>query len=409
MKCRFCKELTEDIFLDLGYAPPSNAYLNKNELNVPEVFFPLKLHVCQNCWLVQTEAYSKVDELFSKDYAYFSSTSSSWLEHAKNYVSKMISFLGLTKDSYVIEIASNDGYLLKNFVEKKIPCLGIEPTKNTADESERIGVPVLRDFFNVQTAKKIAKDNNLADLVCGNNVYAHVPDIYEFTQALKIILRPEGVVTLEFPHLLELIDKNQFDTVYHEHFSYLSFYTVCNLFSDADLKIFDVEKLLTHGGSLRVFGCHKNSKRKINKSVQDLISTEEIYGMKKYETYLAFQKKVNQVKNDFLTFLIEQFNLGKKVVAYGAAAKGNTLMNFAGIKTDLITCIYDAAKSKQGKYSPGSHLRILDPKSLHLDKPDYIIIFPWNISDEIIEQNRHAFSYGCKFVTFIPELKIISA
>ena len=409
MKCRYCLECTSNVFLDLGYAPPSNAYLKQSELQIPEIFFPLRLYVCESCWLVQTEAYSKVDELFSRDYAYFSSTSKSWLKHAKDYVNKIIKLLNLSPESFVIEIASNDGYLLKNFVENKIPCIGIEPTKSTADASEKIGVPVIRDFFNVATAKKIAKKGIYADLVCGNNVYAHVPDIKDFTQALKIILKPKGIITLEFPHLMQLIDKNQFDTVYHEHFSYLSLYTVCNLFSDSGLKIFDVEEISTHGGSLRIFGCHKEDIRSISSTVEDLINTEASRGMKNLNIYLSFQDKINKVKNDLLSFLIEQYNLGKKVVAYGAAAKGNTLMNFAGIKSDLISFVYDASPSKQEKYTPGSHLKILPPKLLHEDKPDFIVIFPWNIAEEVIDQNRVAFSYGCKFVTFIPKLKIISS
>jgi SAM-dependent methyltransferase len=405
MKCRHCQENLDQKFLDLGFTPLSNSYLSKKDLSFIEPTYPLRLNVCHNCWLVQTEDYAKAENLFADDYAYFSSTSISWLKHSSDYVNKIIKRLGLNKLSYVIEIASNDGYLLKNFLREKIPCLGIEPTASTAIEAEKLGIPVLRNFFDVELAKKLKAQGKLADLIIGNNVFAHVPDINDFTKALKIVLKPNGVITLEFPHLLNLLKFNQFDTVYHEHFSYLSLISVENIFSKENLKIFDVEELITHGGSIRIYACHIENFYDVSPAVDRVRSEEKKYGLNNITVYKNFQNKANKVKNDFLIFLLEQKRLGKKVAGYGAAAKGNTLLNYAGIKTDLITNIYDAALSKQEKFMPGSHIPIKSPLQINDDRPDFLVIFPWNIKEEVMDQLDIAL-WGGKFVVAVPELRI---
>lgn len=406
MKCRHCKTDLEHVFLDLGYAPPSNAYLTEAQLHAPEVTFPLKLHVCHRCWLVQTVDYAKADQLFTTDYAYFSSTSKGWLKHAAEYVEEITDRLKLNAKSFVIEVASNDGYLLKNFVAKKIPCLGIEPTDSTAEVAEQLGISVWRKFFGVDTASALIAEGKQADLICGNNVYAHVPDINDFTTALRMALKPGGTINLEFPHLLQLIDKKQFDTVYHEHFSYLSLTTVTKIFDHAGLRIFDVEELPTHGGSLRIFGCHADDPRPVSPAVTAMIAREESFGLFDLMIYTSFQAKAEKVKNDFLAFLIEQKRAGKSVAAYGAAAKGNTLMNYAGIKRDLIDFICDAAPSKQNKFMPGSHIPILSTDELSKRKPEWVIILPWNIAAEVMEQEQEVFNWGGKFVIAVPELEI---
>lgn len=408
MKCRHCRTELKHVFLDLGYAPPSNAYLSKEALCAPETTFPLKLYVCDQCWLVQTEDYSEADELFSGDYAYFSSTSQGWLQHAERYTENITKRLGLSKNSFVIEVASNDGYLLKNFVAAGIPCLGVEPTDSTADAAEKIGMPVLRKFFGVATATALAEDGKRADLICGNNVYAHVPDINDFTKGLRIALKEGGTVNLEFPHLMKLIEQNQFDTVYHEHFSYLSLTTVAKIFAEAGLRVFDIEELPTHGGSLRIYGCHAGDSRATTPAVTAMLEKEKIFGLQDLKVYQGFQLKANKVKNDFLAFLIEQKRAGKSIGAYGAAAKGNTLMNYAGIKHDLIDFVCDAAPSKQNKYLPGSHIPILPPAELAKRKPDWVIILPWNIAEEVTQQQQQVRAWGGKFVIAVPELKVLA-
>ena len=318
MNCRHCDQQLEYIFLNLGIAPPSNAYLTDASLKEPESSFPLKLFVCDQCWLVQTEDYAEASDIFCPDYAYFSSVSQSWLDHAASYVEKVRKRFSIDKQSYVIEIASNDGYLLKNFITAGIPCLGIEPTASTASAAEALDIPVLRQFFNSNTAGQIVNESARADLVIGNNVYAHVPDINDFTKALKIILKPRGVVTLEFPHLLRLIEENQFDTVYHEHFSYLSLYTVSKIFKQAGLKIWDVEHLGTHGGSLRIYGCHIDDPRDTETSVEKSLTEEHRYGLQQLITYQGFQSRADRIRADLLNFLIEQKCSGKAIAAYGA-------------------------------------------------------------------------------------------
>ena len=408
MNCRHCKQELEYVFLDLGYAPHSNAYRTKEELAKPETYYPLKLYVCCHCFLVQTEDYSSADEMFQSDYAYFSSVSKSWLQHAKNYAEMIIDRLALNADSFVIEIASNDGYLLQNFIARDIPCLGIEPTDSTAEVSEHKGITTIRAFFGSCLASQLVNKNKQADLIIGNNVYAHVPDINDFTQGMKQVLKADGVITLEFPHLMQLIENNQFDTVYHEHYSYLSLSTVSHIFKQAGLIIFDVEQLTTHGGSLRVYACHVASYRTQSKAVSKLIDAEKKYGLLEINSYLDFQRKADYIKNELLSFLLEQKKAGKRVMAYGAAAKGNTMLNYAGVKPDLLSAVFDAAPSKQGKYLPGSCIPIIKPEKIYEYKPDYIIIFPWNIKQEIIQNNVDIAEWGGQFVIAVPALMIVS-
>ncbi len=407
MKCRHCSTLLQHTFLDLGFAPPSNAYLNLEGLKKPEKHYPLKVKVCTNCWLVQNEDYAEAEELFSADYAYFSSTSSGWLAHAASYVQTIIKRLQLNQNSYVIEIASNDGYLLKNFVASGIPCLGIEPTASTAAAAEEIGIPVLRKFFGETLGKQLAANHQQADLITCNNVYAHVPDINDFTRGLKAALKPGGTITLEFPHLMRLIEHTQFDTVYHEHFSYLSLYTVERIFKVAGLCVWHVEELSTHGGSLRVYGCHVEEGREKSPYVGSVLAEEAERGLQNLTTYQNFQTKANRLKDDFLAFLIEQKCAGKKVAAYGAAAKGNTLLNYAGVRPDLLNFVCDAALAKQGKFMPGSHIPIVELSVLFNQRPDYLLILPWNIAEEVKQQNAYLAELGTKFVTAVPKLVVL--
>jgi hypothetical protein len=406
MKCRHCAAALENTFLDLGFAPPSNAYLTREDLAKPERYYPLRIKVCDQCWLVQTEDYAEADELFNMDYAYFSSTSTDWLAHAARYAEEATRRLKLSRDSLVIEIASNDGYLLKNFVTAGIPCLGIEPTASTAAAAEKLGIPVMREFFGERLGRHLAAAGRQADLIAGNNVYAHVPDINDFTRGLKAALKTGGTITLEFPHLMRLLEHTQFDTVYHEHFSYLSLYTVERIFAAAGLRVYDVEELPTHGGSLRTSACHADDSRQTSSSVRALLAEEARCGLKELATYHGFQAQANRVKDDLLVFLIEQKRAGKKVAAYGAAAKGNTLLNYAGVKPDLLPFVCDAATAKQGKFMPGSHIPILAAAALLEQRPDYVVILPWNLKSEVIQQLEPVHSWGGQFVTAVPSLEV---
>jgi len=406
MICRHCSKPLHNVFLDLGFAPPSNAYLSDYDLKQPEKYFPLKIMVCDECWLVQTEDYADADALFSSDYAYFSSTSATWLDHALRYTNAMIPLLGLGTESMVVEVASNDGYLLKNFVAQAIPCLGIEPTASTAEAAERLRIPVLREFFGEALGRRLALQGKKADLIIGNNVYAHVPDINDFTLGMKVLLKPEGTITLEFPHLMELLRHGQFDTVYHEHFSYLSLFTVSRIFKRAGLRIYHVEQISTHGGSLRIYGCHADNAKASTGAVANILDQEAKFSMLSLPVYLNFQEQANRLKNNLLSFLLDCKRQGKKIAAYGAAAKGNTLLNYAGIKPDLLPFVCDAALAKQGKYMPGSHIPILHPAALRKSKLDYVIILPWNIADEIKSQLSDLIQMGVQIVTAVPELKI---
>lgn len=402
MKCRHCNQELKTEFVDLIASPPSNSFLSQEQLNEPETYFPLKIFTCEKCFLVQVDEYKKSDEIFDSEYVYFSSYSTSWLQHAKKYVEMITKRLSLNENSYVVEIASNDGYLLKNFVEEKIPCLGVEPTNSTARVAREKGIDVLEDFFGEQTAKTLKK----ADLILGNNVLAHVPDINDFVNGLKIALKKTGTVTMEFPHVLELIQNVQFDTIYHEHFSYLSLYTVQKIFSEAGLRVYDVETLTTHGGSLRIYACHEEAEYLQSQNVLDILEKEKMFGLQEISFYQTFQKNVNRVKNEFVNFLIHAYSEGKKVVAYGAAAKGNTFLNYAGIKKDLIEYVVDKSPHKQGKFLPGSHIEVVTEEMLQISKPDYIVILPWNIKEEVEKQLAYTKEWDCKFVVAIPKLKV---
>jgi 2-polyprenyl-3-methyl-5-hydroxy-6-metoxy-1,4-benzoquinol methylase len=406
MKCRFCKnELTQE-FADLGFSPPSNSFLTKEQLNGPETFFPLKTMVCEKCFLVQIDEFAKHDDIFSADYAYFSSFSTSWLAHAKAYTEMMIKRFGFNENSQVIEIASNDGYLLQYFKEKDVKVLGIEPTANTAAAAEAKGIKSIVDFFGVTLAKTLNEKGLQADLLLGNNVLAHVPDINDFVGGLPIILKPNGVITFEFPHLLQLIDKNQFDTIYHEHFSYLSLIAVKQIFEKQGLEIFDVEEVSTHGGSLRVFGKHKeDSSKEISQNVNNILANEIAFGLQDLAIYKSYQEKAEKVKNDFLAFLIEAKKEGKTVVGYGAAAKGNTLLNFAGVKKDLLQFVVDASPHKQNKFLPGVHIPVVNENNIKLIKPDYVVILPWNLRNEVSMQLSYIREWEGKFVVAVPSLQ----
>lgn len=407
MNCRHCAHPLEHVFLDLGFAPPSNAYLSQADLIKPELYYPLKLFVCEHCWLVQTKDYAQADELFSYDYAYFSSVSQNWLAHAARYTDMITERLGLNKNSHVIEVASNDGYLLKNFVAAGVPCIGIEPTASTAAAAEKLGIPILREFFGQTLAQRLVAEGKQADLILGNNVYAHVPYINDFTAGLKTALKPSGTITLEFPHLMRLLEQTQFDTVYHEHFSYLSLYSVSQIFARVGLRVFDVEELPTHGGSLRVYGCYAEDDRVSSEAVLTLLAQEARRGMRSLQTYQAFQSRADRLKDDLILFLIEQKHAGKRVAAYGAAAKGCTLLNYAGIKPDLLSYVCDAAPSKQGKYLPGTHIPIEHPDVLSERKPDIVLILPWNIQAEVMQQMAHIREWGGKFAVAVPSITVL--
>lgn len=408
MKCRFCKNELNDIFIDLINSPASNSFLTKDELNEPEVFFPLKVYTCSKCFLVQVDEYKKSDAIFDNNYLYFSSYSKSWLAHAKKYVEMMIDRFNFSSSSLVIEVASNDGYLLQYFKERRVPVLGIEPTANTAEVAISKGIENVIDFFGTRLAEKLASENKKADLLLGNNVLAHVPDIVDFVKGMKILLKDSGIITMEFPHLLQLVNNNQFDTIYHEHFSYLSFYTVKQIFESAGLEMFDVEEITTHGGSIRIFAKHPENKNiEISKNVSSLLTKESEQGLTDINYYKGFQQKAFKVKLDLIEFLIQQKLNSKRVAAYGAAAKGNTLLNYCGIKNDLIDFVVDANPHKQNKFLPASHIPVVNENYLKEIKPDYIIIFPWNLKDEITEQLKYIKDWGGKFVIPIPDLQII--
>ncbi len=406
MICRHCRSRLTNVFLDLGRAPPSNAYLSEAALSEPETAYPLRVFVCNDCRLVQTEDYADAGELFSPHYAYFSSTTKSWLDHAARFAGMISERLALSNESFVIEVASNDGYLLRNFLTAGIPCLGIEPTDSTAAAAEALGIPVLRKFFGEALGRELAEGGRHADLVCGNNVFAHVPDINDFTRGLAAVLKPDGVVTLEFPHLLRLIDECQFDTVYHEHFSYLSLAVVERIFTGAGLRLFDVEELPTHGGSLRVYGCVTAARHPTAPAVAEVLAMERRHGLDTDAPYAAFQSRADEVRDGLLSFLHEAKRTGKIVAGYGAAAKGNTLLNYAGVTQDLLPFVCDAAPSKQGLFMPGSHIPILPPSVLFERRPDFVLILPWNIAAEARSQLEPLAKTGTRFVTAVPSLRI---
>ena len=406
MNCRHCQSPIRLPLIDLGSAPPSNAYLTHVTLRRPEKWFPLKVVVCESCWLVQAEAYSRAAELFNEEYAYFSSFSSQWLRHAESYVSDMAERFGLDGESFVVEVASNDGYLLQYVKDRGIRCLGIEPTASTAAASRIKGIDTIEEFFGVELAARLAADGQQADLMAANNVLAHVPDINDFAKGFVVLLKPHGFATFEFPHLLNLIEEAQFDTIYHEHFSYLSLNTVNTIFAANGLSVFDAEEHPTHGGSLRVFAQRADTGRhpRTNR-LGDLMEKELRAGMRGAAFYADFQAKAEKVKDDFLAFLIEARRGGKKVAAYGAAAKGNTLLNFAGVRPDLLSYVVDKNPAKQGKFMPGSRIPIVEEARIRKGKPDYIVILPWNLAAEITGQLSYVREWGGKFVTAVPSLR----
>ncbi len=408
MKCRHCAAELDRVCLDLGSAPPSNAYLSAATLRAPEVWYPLRLLVCERCWLVQTEDHAGRETLFGDDYAYFSSFSSSWLAHAEAYVRAMRGRLGLSSASLVSEVAANDGYLLRYVQQAGIPCYGIEPTASTAAAARVLGLDIVERFFGVDLARELAAAGRQVDLVAANNVLAHVPDINDFVAGFTALLKPDGVATFEFPHLLRLLRENQFDTVYHEHYSYLSLTSVQRIFAANGLAVFDVEELPTHGGSLRVFAQRSEcGRRATGDAVARVLRDETAAGLATAAGYEGFQARIDKVKDDFTAFLIDARRAGRKVAAYGAAAKGNTLMNYAGTRPDLIAFVVDRNPAKQGKYMPGSRIPIVAEERLRSDRPDDIVILPWNLRDEVMQQLAYVRAWGGRFVTAVPELRCV--
>ncbi len=407
MKCRHCQaELTIPL-VDLVSAPPSNAYLTSETLHAPEKYFPLRVLVCNQCWLVQTEDYAGADELFSADYAYFSSFSTTWLKHAEQYVDDMAKRFGLDGSSLIVEVAANDGYLLQFAKARGIPCLGIEPTNSTAKAARAKGLEIVEEFFGVKLAQQLVAQGKQADLTAANNVLAHVPDINDFVGGFAALLKPAGVATFEFPHLLNLIEQNQFDTIYHEHYSYLSLTAVKTIFSSNGLTVFDVEELPTHGGSLRIYAQRKDTgARELSTGVKKLLERETKAGISTTAFYNGFQAKANKVKNDLWVFLIEAQLAGKTVAGYGAAAKGNTLLNYAGVRPDMLPYVVDRNPAKQHKYLPGCRIPIVDEAYLKQNQPDYVLILPWNLRAEVSQQLDYIRQWGGKFVTAVPGLEI---
>lgn len=408
MNCRHCQAPLEQVLIDLGHQPASNAYITPERLETTEVYAPLKTYVCETCWLVQLPSFHRSDELFTPDYAYFSSVSPGWVDHARRYVAAMVDRFALTAQDWVVEVASNDGYLLQFVQQAGIRCTGIEPTASTAAASRELGIETLERFFGADLARELVAERGYASLTAANNVLAHVPDINDFVEGFAVLLAPNGVSTFEFPHLVKLIDQCQFDTIYHEHYSYLSLTAVQRIFAAKGLRVFDVEQVPTHGGSLRIFVCHESAARHLQQpAVADLLAAEAAAGITDWNYYTTLSDRALKVKLDLVEFLVAQKKAGKVVAAYGAAAKGNTLLNYAGIHADLVDFVCDAAHSKQGQYLPGSHIPILPPAALYERKPDLVLILPWNLREEIIRQHGGIADWGGRFVVAIPELRIL--
>jgi SAM-dependent methyltransferase len=406
--CRFCKQPLRFTFVDLGMSPLCESYLSVEQLNQGESFYPLHAFVCENCFLVQLEEYVSRENIFT-EYAYFSSYADTWLEHCKNYAHMVSKRFNLNQESFVVEVASNDGYLLQYFIQLGIPVLGIEPAKNVAKVAVEKGVPTLTEFFGRELATRLRNEGKQADLIAGNNVLAQVPDINDFVAGLKILLKPGGVLTIEFPHLMNLIEQNQFDTMYHEHFSYFSFITAEKIFSAHGLTLFDVEELPTHGGSLRIYARHTEDETKpLTDRAMEMHDREVRAGFTDVEHYSAFGEKVKETKRKLLSFLIDARRAGKTVVGYGAPGKGNTLLNYCGVRTDFLDYTVDRNPYKHGKFLPGTHIPIFTPEKIEETRPDYVLILPWNFKDEIMEQMSQIREWGGKFVVPIPELKVYS-
>jgi len=408
LKCRHCSSELRLPLVDLGSAPPSNAYLTTQTLHAPEKWFPLRVLVCENCWLVQTEDFAQANELFDAEYAYFSGFSSSWLAHSERYVSEMVARFDLGSGSHVVEVAANDGYLLQFVKARGISCTGVEPTASTANAARAKGITVVEDFFGVRLARELVAQGKQADLTAANNVLAHVPDINDFVAGFALLLKSQGVATFEFPHLLRLVAENQFDTIYHEHFSYLSLTAVNRIFAANGLTVFDVEEHPTHGGSLRVFAQRSDTGQQVGSArIKELLCRERDAGMLHASYYEGFQACTDKVKNDFLFFLLDAKRQGKTVVAYGAAAKGNTLMNYGGIRPDLISFVVDRNPAKRDKFMPGSRIPITDESLLTEVKPDYVVILPWNLKSEVMLQLEYIRNWGGMFVIVVPNLDIV--
>ena len=404
--CRFCGAKLEHTFVDLGMSPLCESFLPGEQLNQMEAFYPLHAYVCGKCFLVQLEAYVTPEHIFS-DYAYFSSYSDSWLAHAKKYTDRMVERFAIGEKSFVVELASNDGYLLQYFVEKRVPVLGIEPAANVAAVAVKKGVPSLVKFFGRETARELAAAGKQADLLLGNNVLAQVPDLNDFVAGMKILLKPTGVITMEFPHLQRLMEENQFDTIYHEHFSYFSFVTAEKIFAAHGIALFDVEELPTHGGSLRIYGRHEGDAAKpVTGRVTELRAREQAAGTTRLETYSRFAEQVKETKRKLLEFLIAAKRNGKKIAGYGAPGKGNTLLNYCAIRTDFLDYTVDRNPYKHGRFLPGTHVPIFSPDRIRETKPDFLLILPWNLKDEIIKQNAFIREWGGKFVVPIPEIQV---
>ncbi len=403
--CRFCQHPLEHSFCDLGMTPLSNSYLNQEQLEKGEVYYPLHAYVCSKCFLVQVKEYEMPENIFG-DYAYFSSYSESWLKHCKQYVDDIIDRLGLNSSAQVVEIASNDGYLLQFFQKRGIPVLGIEPAANVAKAAQDKSIPTLIKFFGNKLAEALKSEKKQADLLIGNNVLAHVPNLNDFVQGLKILLKDEGTITMEFPHLMKLIESNQYDTIYHEHFSYFSLLTVDEVFKAHGLKIYDVEELKTHGGSLRIYACHADAGTEVSKRVFDLIRQEKDLNFDDLKGYLEFSFKVQKMKAELLDFFLVCKKQGKKIAGYGAPAKGNTLLNFCGIRSQFLEFTVDRSPHKQGRFLPGTHIPIYPVEKIQQEKPDFVFILPWNLKDEIVEQMNPIRKWGGKFVVPIPQLEV---
>jgi 2-polyprenyl-3-methyl-5-hydroxy-6-metoxy-1,4-benzoquinol methylase len=407
VKCRFCGHSVRHTFVDLGMSPLCETYITSEQLNHMEPFYPLHAYVCERCFLVQLEEFVAPGHIFS-EYAYFSSYADSWVEHARQYCELMCERFGIDRSSRVVEIASNDGYLLRHFVAKGVPVLGVEPAANVAEVAIRNGIPSVVKFFGTQTARELAAEFGKPDLLLGNNVLAHVPDLNDFVAGMKALLGERGVITMEFPHLLELMQHNQFDTIYHEHFSYFSFATVTEVFRHHGLTLFDVERLPTHGGSLRIYGRHsEDASRPVGTRARDLLALEERYGLGKLATYAAFAEQVRETKRALLEFLIGAKRAGKRIVGYGAPGKGNTLLNYCGIGTDFLDFTVDRNPYKQGKYTPGTHIPILHPDELIKARPDYVLLLPWNLKDEILATVGRTPGLEARFVVPIPTVEIL--
>lgn len=405
--CRFCGSVLRHTFTDLGMSPPCENFLPADQLNRMEAFYPLHVHVCDQCFLVQLEEYVSPEQIFT-EYAYFSSYSTSWLAHAKAYTEQMVDRFHLGRSSVVVELASNDGYLLQYFVEKGIPVLGVEPAANVAREAVRKGIPTLVKFFGREVATQMLSEGTRADLILGNNVFAHVPDLCSFVAGMKLLLKPQGVITLEFPHLMRLIEGNQFDTIYHEHFSYFSFLTATKVLDRFELTVFDVEELPTHGGSLRVYARHRgDASRPVGERVRELARREELAGYTRLETYRSFDEQVKDTKRRILRFLVDAKRDGKTIAGYGAPGKGNTLLNYCGIRTDFLDYTVDRNPYKHGRFLPGTHIPVFPPEKLRETRPDYVFILPWNLKDEIREQLAYIREWGGRFVIPIPDVEVL--